>query len=116
MQTESIIKSFFRRGDLLKSNSDNLKMSMQQALINITGKVQGVGYRYSAFHVAQKLGLKGYVRNMSDGSVEALVQGAKLSISQFIEWCKEGPPHAKTDQVLTKWQELVGSYENFEIL
>ena len=113
---DSIIKSFFVRVYLLKSNSDNLKMSMQQALINITGKVQGVGFRYSAVHAAQKLNLKGYVRNLPDGRVEALVQGENPSILQFIEWCKEGPAHAKIDQIHTLWQEVVDSYESFEIL
>ena len=113
---KSIIKSFFSREYLLKSNSDNLKMSMKQALINIVGKVQGVGYRYSAVHSAQKLNLSGYVRNMSDGSVEALVQGEESSILQFIEWCKKGPSNAKVDQIHTLRQEVVDLYESFEIL
>ncbi|MFA7685971.1 MAG: acylphosphatase [Candidatus Gracilibacteria bacterium] len=89
---------------------------MKQVLINIIGKVQGVGFRYSAVYAAQKLGLKGYVRNKPDSSVEALAQGEESSILQFIEWCKEGPAHAKIDQLNTKWQEVVDLYESFEIL
>lgn len=89
---------------------------MLQALINISGKVQGVGFRYSAIHAAKQSGLGGYVKNMADGSVEALVQGDKESIDQFIGWCKEGPSVSKVDHVKITWQNAKDIHENFEIL
>ncbi|MFA6988486.1 MAG: acylphosphatase [Candidatus Gastranaerophilaceae bacterium] len=57
----------------------------------IYGKVQGVGYRYSAFNMAVNLGIKGWVRNKYDGSVEAMLEGDEVVLNQMIEWCKKGP-------------------------
>jgi acylphosphatase len=88
---------------------------MPQALLCITGRVQGVFYRDNAQEKAQALGLTGYIKNMPDNSVEALVQGEKEKIQAFAEWCKEGPSSAKVDQVEISWQEPQETFTNFEI-
>jgi acylphosphatase len=68
----------------------------------ITGRVQGVGYRESMRMVAQALDITGWVRNLSDGSVEALVQGDNEAVEQIIGWCHNGPPGANVRYVDAK--------------
>lgn len=70
-----------------------------QARLGITGRVQGVGYRDWAMATAQRLGLRGWVRNRVDGSVEALVVGDDDSVGRMIEACRRGPTLAKVDAV-----------------
>jgi len=60
----------------------------------IRGRVQGVGYRANAQFEAEKLGLRGWVRNRRDGSVEALVAGPEAVVEQFIGWAHRGPASA----------------------
>ena len=80
------------------------KRFMHQALIKISGQVQGVFYRAHARDEATNLNLKGYVKNMPNQTVEALVQGEKNNIEKFIEWCKEGSPSSKVEKVEIIWQ------------
>lgn len=70
-----------------------------QARLGITGRVQGVGYRDWAMATAQRLGLRGWVRNRADGSVEALVVGDDNAVGKMIEACRRGPTLAKVDAV-----------------
>jgi acylphosphatase len=62
--------------------------------IRITGRVQGVGFRYTARSVARTLGIKGYVRNLPDGNVYIEAEGTLQQMEEFIEWCHDGPPRA----------------------
>lgn len=61
----------------------------------ITGRVQGVGFRYALQDEAEKLGLAGWVRNRSDGSVEALAQGSPQALEALAAWARRGPPGAR---------------------
>ena len=83
--------------------------------LHITGKVQGVWYRASAKDKALALGLKGKVWNEPDGTVGALVQGPDDLVSEFIEWCKEGPMLAEVNDVVVSEQPMTESYTGFEI-
>lgn len=65
----------------------------------ITGRVQGVWYRGWSVGKAQGLGLAGWVRNVTDGSVEVLVNGPKEKVDQMIDLCRSGPPAARVDDV-----------------
>jgi acylphosphatase len=70
-----------------------------QARLTITGRVQGVGYRDWAMMTGTRLGLTGWVRNRSDGAVEALVVGEEGAVGQMIEACRRGPSLARVDQI-----------------
>ena len=69
------------------------------ARLRITGRVQGVGYRAWAMQMAARLGLRGWVRNRLDGSVEALVIGDDDAVERMIEACSEGPFGARVADV-----------------
>ena len=72
---------------------------MRSVHLRITGRVQGVGYRAWAIETARRLGLRGWVRNRADGSVEALVIGADDPVAALIEACREGPFAARVTEV-----------------
>jgi len=72
---------------------------MNAVRVIITGRVQGVGYRAWTVAKASKLGLKGWVRNRNDGSVEAVFSGEQGQISTMIEHCKTGPMVARVDGI-----------------
>lgn len=65
----------------------------------VRGRVQGVWFRASTQRMAQGLGLSGWVRNLPDGGVEALFEGAPLAVQSAVEWCHDGPEHARVDSV-----------------
>ena len=78
--------------------------------LEITGRVQGVGFRESMRAVAQALDVNGWVRNCDDDSVEAIVQGAEGDVERLIAWCHNGPPGAYVRFVKA---DLVESSETF---
>jgi len=87
---------------------------MKQALLKIYGNVQGVAYRYNAQKTALGLGLKGYAQNMSDGSVQILVQGEEQKIHELIEWAKQGPTLAYVKTVEISWEVPNEYFSDFE--
>lgn len=78
-------------------------MIKKAALINIKGRVQGVGFRYFTAKRARSLGLSGYAKNLTDGSVEVLTQGAEVKIKQLISMLELGPQSAKVSDVQVEW-------------
>jgi acylphosphatase len=70
-----------------------------QARLTITGRVQGVGYRDWVMATAQRLGLSGWVRNRSDGAVEALIVGEDAGVGTMIEACRRGPAMCRVDEI-----------------
>lgn len=81
--------------------------------MQIRGRVQGVGFRYSLQREARRLGLTGWVRNRSDGSVEAVAQGVPSAVEALIEWSRRGPPSAQVTDVQVLPGE--GEYRDFEL-
>ena len=65
----------------------------------ITGRVQGVWYRGATEAEARRLGVDGWVRNLPDGSVEALIEGEPAAVRALVEWCRTGPPGARVASV-----------------
>jgi acylphosphatase len=68
-------------------------------LLRIRGRVQGVGYRAWAQDAAQALGLRGWVRNRRDGSVEALAIGDAAAVAALVRACRDGPALARVDRI-----------------
>ena len=79
---------------------------MKHKNIQIFGRVQGVGFRYSARFAARNFGIKGYVRNMPDGSVYIEAEGQEKNISEFINWCREGTGSAYIEHINIEDAEL----------
>lgn len=71
----------------------------------IKGKVQGVFYRVSARETAEKLQIKGWVKNTDSGDVEAIATGTNQQLQEFIAWCKQGPQRAVVSEVIATNQE-----------
>lgn len=84
-------------------------------LIQIHGKVQGVGYRFFATRVARRMGLKGWIQNMRDGSVEAAVEGEKQAIDEWLEELKEGPRYAEVTSIDQETKEFSGRLADFDV-
>jgi acylphosphatase len=76
--------------------------------IYISGHVQGVFYRASACAEAQRLGLRGFVRNEDDGSVYAEAEGEVEALERFVAWCRRGPSRARVDRVKVVEGEAAG--------
>jgi len=84
--------------------------------LQMSGRVQGVGFRYSMQKEATRLGVTGWVRNRRDGSVEALVQGSEESVAALTAWARRGPAGAKVTEVRVASAEPQPSLAGFEQL
>ena len=86
-----------------------------RARIRVYGKVQGVWFRAETQKAAFNFGVVGWVRNNSDGTVEAVAEGDKKEVTSLIDWCHKGPPLSKVDKVEVQWEAYKGEYENFDV-
>ncbi|MEM7106607.1 MAG: acylphosphatase [Bacteroidota bacterium] len=86
---------------------------MKHYNISVFGKVQGVFYRASTKTKALELGIKGFVKNQSDGSVYIEAEGNEERLKQLVEWCNRGPSNAVVTQVKVAEAEAVG-FDKFE--
>jgi acylphosphatase len=87
-----------------------------RAHVYISGMVQGVFFRWHTKEEADKLGVKGWVRNLTDGRVEAVFEGEKEAVDAIIEFCKRGPPLPQVEKVKVKWEPYKGEYGKFKII
>lgn len=78
---------------------------MKRVRILIEGKLQGANFRYHTQQEAQKLGLAGFVRNLSDGRIEIDAQGDDESVDKMLAWCQEGPQSAQLKSILFRYDE-----------
>ena len=90
-------------------------MAKELRVIKIHGKVQGVGYRFFATRVARRLGLKGNIENMRDGTVEAMVEGESDAIDDWLEELKEGPRYAEVTKIDQETKEFTGRLGDFDV-
>jgi len=86
-----------------------------KAHLRITGRVQGVGYRYFTLEKAKQLRLRGYTRNLWNGDVEAIVEGPRNLIERLIQYLQQGPTLARVDDIDITWEEANGEFSHFDI-
>jgi acylphosphatase len=81
----------------------------------ISGMVQGVNFRYHTCEEARRLGVAGWVRNLSDGRVEVLAEGEKRRLEALVAWCRRGPRLAAVEDVEASWQPYTGDLQPFGV-
>ncbi len=89
-------------------------LKMKHINITLFGQVQGVFFRVGIKELADKLGVKGFIKNLEDGSLYIEAEGNEESLDQFVFWCKKGPKRAKVDNYEIKDGEFE-DFESFEI-
>jgi len=87
-----------------------------RARIFINGVVQGVGFRNATKTRADRFGIKGFVKNLSEGGVEALFEGEAAAVDRMIEYCKIGSFGAQIKEVEIRWEEYKNEFKDFKIL
>ncbi|NHV99987.1 MAG: acylphosphatase [Thaumarchaeota archaeon] len=88
---------------------------MVRAHVHVSGRVQGVFFRYETKSLADELGVKGWVRNLPDGRVEAVFEGEETLVRRMIDFCRKGPPGARVTGVEIEWEEYKGEFKGFAI-
>ena len=101
----------FRRS---KNSIPANKESISVRLI-VRGKVQGVYFRYNMRQVAMENSVVGWVRNLPDGNVEALLEGNKGDVNQVVQWSRIGPENARVYEVKMDYGQYTGKYKDFMI-
>ena len=81
----------------------------------ISGRVQGVFYRMETQRAAYRIGVDGWVRNLKDGTVEAVFEGEQDKVNAALEWCRQGPANARVDEVKVDWQDYTGEFSDFKV-
>lgn len=86
-----------------------------RARILISGLVQGVFFRREITDLARRLGIRGWVRNLPDGRVEAIAEGEKSKLDELIQYCHSGPAGARVRNVEVEWRDYAGEFRSFKI-
>ena len=86
-----------------------------RARLLISGRVQGVAFRYYTINMAQSLGINGWVKNCYDGKVEIVMEGEEDKVKELIDWCYRGPGSAIVEKVDIKWEEHKREFNSFSI-
>lgn len=91
-------------------------MSKARAHLRISGRVQGVFFRATSRDKANSLDITGWVRNNPDGTVEAVVEGEKEKINEYIKWAHKGSSAARVDEVNVEWEDYQEEFDNYSIV
>jgi acylphosphatase len=84
--------------------------------VTVSGRVQGVGFRYSCHAEARRLGLRGWVRNTPEGDVEVWMESpSEKALETMLDWLRRGPPHARVDEIRYDRVRPTGAYREFSI-
>ena len=94
------------------SETDFIKK--ERARITVSGKVQGVGFRYFIYQIAERLGLTGYVKNLFNGDVEIDAEGRKEFLEELVRNAKTGPSGSHVTDIKVEWLEFKNKYDNFD--
>ena len=92
----------------------DLNTRIETYYVHVRGVVQGVGFRHATVRRAHELGITGWVANLTDGSVEALVQGPAEQIDRMLEWMRRGPPSARVTDFISEERALEKRFARFE--
>jgi acylphosphatase len=84
------------------------RTAVARAHVLVSGLVQGVNFRWYTAEHARSRDVSGWVRNLDDGRVEAVFEGAEQHVSAMVEWCREGPRHARVSSVDVSWEQPEG--------
>ncbi len=90
-------------------------MAERRVRVLVTGKVQGVYFRLTMKDVAGQNGVSGWVRNLDDGRVEAVIEGDDAGVGRVIEWCHAGPADARVDEVAVTDEAPAGMSSGFKV-
>jgi len=88
---------------------------LKRVHVYISGRVQGVFFRAETQRAAKGFNLTGWIRNISDGRVEALFEGEDESVDKMLDWCHIGPPAARVEEVLITEEPYTGEFHDFSI-
>ena len=88
---------------------------VRRVRLKIVGQVQGVGFRYSTVRRAHQLGVRGWVRNCADGSVEAVVEGEVSAVDAMVAWCRHGPRSSRVDALSLTDESECDGLSDFEV-
>jgi len=86
-----------------------------RASVVVSGKVQGVFFRAETKKTAARHGVFGWVKNNSDGTVEAIFEGDEDDVKAVIEWCRQGPPRSRVKDVTVIYEDYSGKFKDFDI-
>ena len=90
-------------------------MAIQHYNIRITGKVQGVGFRFSSMEAAYRIGVVGFVRNLNADQVYIEAEGSEAVIQRFMDWCRKGPLGSRVEKVEAN-EGAIQNFTSFDIL
>ncbi len=94
---------------------DDQAETTTRAHVFISGRVQGVNFRWYTQRTAHRLNLTGWARNLWDGRVEAIFEGPDKAVRQAVAWCHHGDPPARVDNVEVIYEEPSGEFGSFRI-
>ena len=81
----------------------------------VSGRVQGVGFRYSTYDKAKEFAVAGWVRNTASGEVEIMAEGKQENLQMLAAWARQGPPSAHVTRVGEEWTDFTGEFKEFRI-
>jgi acylphosphatase len=95
--------------------SRDSSQGMERLHLRIFGFVQGVSFRWHTRQQAQALGLTGWTKNLSDGSVEVVAEGPRARLEDLLAWCRQGPDMAEVDRVEESYSAATGEFSGFNV-
>ncbi len=103
--------SIFRKN----ADKNNGPQEKARAHLFVSGRVQGVFFRENAKKKAEKLSVLGWIKNLKDGRVEAILEGDESSVAALVKWAARGPFWAKVENLETNWENYQAEFNSFEI-
>jgi len=104
-----------RSWEALKKKAREPLPETVRAHLFISGTVQGVSFRASTQGEARTLGVRGWVKNLADGRVEAVLQGPRGKVDDLIRWCHRGPSAARVEKVEVAWEKADDEFSDFDV-